>query len=122
MSRPCFLLDENMAHRAIRKLLLRREPEIRILVVGQPDAPSLSAPDPELLIWIEERSCLLVTRNRASMPVHLKNHLAAGRHVPGIIIAPQRMPPWQVSDQLYLIWGASLPGEYQDQIVYLPLP
>jgi len=121
MSQPCFLLDENMAHRAIRKLLLQREPEICILVIGQPDAPPLSAPDPELLAWVEERGCLLVTRNRASMAVHLRNHLVAGRHVPGILTVPQRMAPWQISDQLYLIWGASLPNEYRDQIVHLPL-
>ena len=121
MSQPCFLLDENMAHRTIRKLLLQREPGIRILAVGQPGAPPLSAPDPELLAWVEEHGCLLVTRNRASMPMHLRNHLAAGRHVPGILIVPQRMSPRQISDQLHLIWGASLPDEYQDQIVYLPL-
>ncbi|RLC61597.1 MAG: hypothetical protein DRI80_08390 [Chloroflexota bacterium] len=121
MSQPCFLLDENMAHRAIRKLLLRREPKVHILAVGQPDAPPLSTPDPELLIWIEEHGCLLVTKNRASMPTHLRNHLVAGRHVPGILIVPQRMAPWQISDQLYLIWIASLQDEYQDQIVYLPL-
>jgi hypothetical protein len=121
MSQPCFLLDENMAHRTVRKLLLQREPGMRVLAVGQPSAPSLSVPDTELLVWVEEQGCLLVTRNRASMPVHLHNHLSAGRHVPGILVVPQRMAPWQVSDQLFLIWGASLPGEYRDQIVYLPL-
>jgi hypothetical protein len=121
MSQYCFLLDENMAHRTIRKLLLQREPGIQILVVGEPGAPPLSAPDPELLTWAEERGCLLVTRNRASMPTHLRNHLAAGRHVPGILVVPQRMAPWQVSEQLYLLWSASQPDEYQDQIVYLPL-
>ena len=121
MSQPGFLLDENMAHRRIRKLLRQRAPEIRILVVGQSGAPGLSASDPELLIWIEEHDCLLVTRNRASMPAHLRQHLTSGRRVPGILVVPQRMTPWQVSDQLYWVWGASLPDEYQDQIVYLPL-
>jgi len=74
MSQYCFLLDENMTHRAIR-----------------------------------------------SMPMHLRDHLAAGRHVPGLLVVPQRMAPWQVSEELYLLWGASQPDEYQDQIVYLPL-
>jgi len=68
MNPPCFLLDENMPHRAIRKLLRRREPEIRVWVVGQLDAPALGSRDPELLVWIEQHDCLLVTRNRASMP------------------------------------------------------
>jgi len=121
MSQPAFLLDENMAHRTICKLLLQREPGMHTLAVGQSGAPSLSASDPELLAWAEEHGYLLVTRNRASMPLHLRNHLSTGRHVPGILVVPQRMAPWQVSDQLYLIWVASLPNEFQDQIVYLPL-
>ena len=121
MNPPCFLLDENMPHRAIRKLLRRREPEIRVWVVGQLDAPALGSRDPELLVWIEQHDCLLVTRNRASMPEHLRDHLAAGRHVPGILIMPKRLTEWQVADELYLIWGASLPDEYRDQLVYLPV-
>jgi hypothetical protein len=121
MNPPCFLLDENMPHRAIRKLLRRREPEIRVWVVGQLDAPALGSRDPELLVWIEQHDCLLVTRNRASMPGHLRDHLAAGRHVPGILIMPKRLTEWQVADELYLIWGDSLPDEYRDQLVYLPV-
>ena len=121
MSRYCFLLDENMAHRAIRRLLLHREPGMQVMVVGEPGAPPLSAPDPDLLAWVEEHGYLLVTRNRASMPMHLRNHLAAGRHIPGLLVVPQRMAPWQVSEELLLLWGASQPDEYRDQIVYLPL-
>jgi hypothetical protein len=121
MSPPCFLLDENMPHRAIRKLLRRREPEIHVWVIGQPGAPALGSSDLELLVWIEQHDCLLVTRNRASMPGHLRDHLAAGRHVPGILIMPKRLTEWQVADELHLIWGASLPDEYRDQLVYLPV-
>lgn len=121
MNPPCFLLDENMPHRAIRKLLRQREPNIHIWVVGQQGAPSLGARDPELLAWIEEHRCLLVTRNRASMPGHLRDHLSAGSQIPGILIMPRRLTAWQVADELHLIWGASQPGEYQDQIVYLPV-
>ena len=74
MNPPSFLLDENMPHRAIRKLLRRREPEIHVWVIGQPGAPALGSSDLELLVWIEQHDCLLVTRNRASMPGHLRDH------------------------------------------------
>lgn len=121
MNHPCFLLDENLPHRTVRKLLRQREPNIQVWVVGQPEAPALSAADPELLAWIELKGALLVTRNRASMPVHLADHLRAGQHVPGILVVAQRMPAWQLAAELYLIWGASLPHEFQDQIIYLPL-
>jgi hypothetical protein len=79
MSPPCFLLDERIP-RAIARGLHHREPGIRVFVIGGPEAPTPGTPDPDLLCWIEERGCLLVTNNRATMPpVHLRNHLAAGR-------------------------------------------
>ena len=64
---------------------------------------------------------MLVTNNRATMPVHLQAHLSQGKHVPGIVQLPRRMNIGAILDDLLLIWGASQPGELQDQIVYLSL-
>ncbi len=64
---------------------------------------------------------MLVTNNRASMPGHLADHLALGRHVPGIIQLPRRMNIRAILDDLWLIWAAAQPNEFQDQIVHLPL-
>lgn len=55
------------------------------------------------------------------MPVHLQAHLDRGQHVPGIVQLPRRMRISAILDDLWLIWGASLPDEFRDQIVYLPL-
>ncbi len=55
------------------------------------------------------------------MPGHLRDHLAAGGHVPGILVVPFPLGIGALVEELILIWGASLPDEYQDQIVYLPL-
>ncbi len=55
------------------------------------------------------------------MPMHLCAHLAQGGHVPGIVQPPRRMDIHAIVDDLLLLWGAGLPGEFQDQIVYLPL-
>lgn len=120
MSVAGFLFDENMPHRAIRKLLRTKNADVQCWVIGEPGAPAIGSPDPELLIWIEENNCILVTRNHASMPVHLRDHLTLGRHVPGILVMKSRLASWQMAQELLLIWGASLPGEYQDQIVVWP--
>jgi len=120
MSRSGFLLDENVPL-LLQAQLRRRERSIRVVAVGQPGAPPRGTPDPELLCWIEEHDYLLVTNNRATMPTHLRDHLAAGHHVPGILILPRQLNLGLVLDDLLLIWSASLPGEFQDQIVYLPL-
>lgn len=53
MNPPCFLLDENLPHGAVRKLLRRRNPNVQVWVVGQADAHALGASDSELLAWIE---------------------------------------------------------------------
>jgi hypothetical protein len=120
MSSPGFILDENVPL-AIWAQLRRREPAIRVSVVGQPDAPSKGTSDPDLLCWIEEQDCLLVTNNRTTMPVHLRDHLAANHHVPGILVLPSPLNLGTIIEDLIQIWGASRPGEFQDQISYLPL-
>jgi hypothetical protein len=56
------------------------------------------------------------------MPVHLADHLAAGRHVPGILILNANLSIGQTIDELTLIAEASFDEEYQVQIVHLPLP
>ena len=66
MSRTRFLLDENTPH-AIRDQLLRRKPEMEVLVIGDDMAPALGTPDPELLRWVEREGYILVSRNRRTL-------------------------------------------------------
>ena len=118
MESPGFLLDEHITP-VIQAQLLAREPNIRISVIGEFGAPSKGTPDPDLLRWIEQANFLLVTANRKSMPVHLRDHLAAGHHVPGILILRRQWNLGRVLDELQLIWAARSPDEFRDQIVYL---
>jgi hypothetical protein len=55
------------------------------------------------------------------MPAHLQAHLDAGGHVPGIFVLRPELSMGEMIDELVLIWEATLPNEYQDQIRYLPL-
>ena len=55
------------------------------------------------------------------MPVHLRDHLAAGQHVSGIFILNPQMTLGETADELILIWGASRAEEYFDQLRYLPI-
>lgn len=114
-----FLLDENVDP-LFRTQLLQHEPEMVIWKVGDSGAPSRGTLDPEILSWCEEHDFVLVTNNRRSMPVHLTAHVAAGRHVPGILILDAEMTIGETLDELILIWGASHPHEHEDRIVFLP--
>jgi Domain of unknown function (DUF5615) len=116
-----FLLDENVAP-LYQTQLRQRKPDLVVWVVGDPGTPPKSTLDPEILCWCEEYDFVLVTNNRKSMPVHLTDHIAQGRHVPGILILNSDLSIGQILDELILIAEASFEEEYQDQIVHLPLP
>ena len=120
MSAFCILLDENVP-RIIQTLLQQQAPQIQVFVIGDGFAPPKGTPDPEILCWIEENHCLLVTNNRASMPAHLQDHLEQGQHIPGILQLPKQLNLRELLEDLVLIGEALQPNELQDQIVYLPL-
>ena len=120
MSDAGFLLDEHVPP-TIQARLIQQEPRLRVFAIGDDVAPKRGASDSDLLRWVEANQCLLVTNNRATMPIHLEKHLSEGRHVPGIVQLPRRMNINIVIEDLVLIWTMGAPDEFQDQIVYLPL-
>ncbi len=79
-----YLFDENVDV-ILKKALLSREPEIIALKIGEPGLPPNGTKDPDILNWCEENEFILVTNNRASMPVHISEHIANGGHISGII-------------------------------------
>lgn len=120
MSPIRYLLDEHVDP-ALRTQLIRHEPDLVVWMLGDPGAPKRGTPDPEILLWCEANGFLLVTANRKSMPVHLRAHLSAGHHVPGILVLNPGMTIGATLDELLLIWGASEAEEYRDLLLYLPL-
>jgi len=106
MTPPRFLLDEHVSH-AIQSQLLRLDPEVDVLAVGQPLAPPRGTLDSELLAWIEETGYILVTGNRRTTPKHVRAHYAAGHRIPGILLSRRGAGVGQIIEQLYLLWVAS---------------
>jgi hypothetical protein len=120
MSPIRYLLDEHISS-VLRAQLIRHEPDMIVWMIGDPGAPKRGASDPDILLWCEDNGFLLVTANRKSMPVHLRAHLDAGHHVPGILMLNPEMTLGEIIDELLLIWGASEVEEYRDLLLYLPL-
>lgn len=71
------MLDENLPPR-LKTAILRLNPQIDVLRVGEPSAPPTGTLDPEILIYLEASQRLLVTDNRSSMPKHLTDHWDKG--------------------------------------------
>jgi len=114
-----FLFDECFSPK-LAAGLKRREPSLDVAFVGKDGVLPKETPDPEILRWIEENEYHLVTNNRHTMPIHLVEHLANGRHIPGAFQVPADWSYIEIYSELLLIAGASFPGEYADQIVHLP--
>ncbi len=120
MSRIKFLLDEHV-NPALLRGLTQRDADIVVWRIGSPGAPALGTLDPEILHWCERNGFVLVTNNRASMPVHLTDHLLAGRHIPGIFILNAKFSIGDHVDELEYIWSVAQPDEFVDIIWYLPI-
>lgn len=115
-----YLLDEHV-ELLLKKVLKKFSSDMVVWRIGDITAPPLGTLDPDILRWCEKSSFLLVTNNRASMPVHLREHLANGRHAPGIFVLNGNMTIGETVNELATIWGASEAEEYQDQLWFLPV-
>jgi hypothetical protein len=115
-----YLLDENLP-RWWAPTLLRLQPGLTLWPIGDPGAPPRGTLDPAILDWCETHDFILVTNNRRSMPGHLADHLAAGRHVPGILLIDVGMTAAELANELGLIAGAGRPEDFRDLILNLPI-
>src|SRR4051794_37277699 len=85
----CFLLDEHLRGtlwQAMGQHNARGGDVLDVLRVGDPPAPPLGTADPDLLLWCEANGRVLVSEDRKPMPVHLRAHFLAGRHVAGVFL------------------------------------
>ena len=115
-----FLLDENLDP-AIAQGVRRRDPSIDIVHVGDAGAPPLGTLDPEILDFCERERHILITNNRASMPGHVEDLLAAGRHYWGILTTREHKPSLgPLIEEILLIANASEAEEYLDVTDWIP--
>jgi hypothetical protein len=115
-----FLLDENLDPH-LKAAILRWNPTIDVLRVGDPTAPELGTLDPDILLYLKTAQRVLVTGNRKSMPFHIADHLAAGHHHWGVFLVRKGTTIGRLAEELYLIWAASNAEEWLDQERRVPL-
>ena len=117
-----FVLDEHIPG-ALWPAIIQHNSQGHHLIdavrVGDPLDLPIGSPDPDNLIWAEANGRLLISFDKRSLPGHLANHLAAGRHCPGIIILRSRTIPDAVFD-LAVIAHGSRPDEWFDMLRFFP--
>jgi hypothetical protein len=77
--------------------------------------------DPDILLWCEEHSFLLVTDNRRSMPRPLRDHLAAGRQIPGILVLRPKANLGEIVEELLMISEVGEIEDFQNSISFIPI-
>ncbi len=101
--------------------MMRLQPSVVVWRINDGVAPPDDTLDPDILDWCEAHDAILLTNNRSTMPAHLADHIATGRHVPGIFLVHAQLDVTILANSLAYIAGAMLPDEFQDQILYPPL-
>jgi len=89
MSQIRYLIDENL-RLSVVAALRRKEPAIDVWRVGESGMPPFGSTDPEILAFSDLQRRILVSLDRASMPVHIAAHQATGAHTSGVLLVTRR--------------------------------
>jgi hypothetical protein len=119
MSKPRFLWDEHVDP-AIIAAMQQLAPGIDVILVGDPGAPPRQTPDPDLLIAGEALGRVLVSKDKKSMPRHLINHFASGRHTAGVILLREGFSIGRYAQEIVNQWATTTADEWVDRTIYLP--
>ena len=114
-----FLLDENLSTR-LKVAVLRLNPAIDILRVGDPNAPQLGTLDPDILRYLELSQRLLVTDNRTSMPEHLEVHWINDGQIWGLLWVRPKTSIGELAEELFVIWETTEAEEWIDKLDWIP--
>ena len=119
MSTVKYLLDENVPE-ALADAIIRQEPAIELISVGQNPGPAKGTKDPELLMAAEAGKLTLITLDKRTVPIHVADHLAGGHHTWGVFILRRGFAIPRYVDLLMRIWSSTQAEEWQDRIEWLP--
>jgi hypothetical protein len=115
---PGFIADADLRH-SIVVGVRQREPGIDFLTAHEGGTIGLS--DPAVLAIHSREGRLLVSSDCNTMVGHFYASVAAGKHCPGLIIVPQDLSDGDAIDDLVMLWAASDPGEFNNQVIWLPI-
>jgi Domain of unknown function (DUF5615) len=110
--------DENFNGIIVRGLL-RRNPSLDILRVQ--DTEISEADDPTVLEWAARQGRVLITHDVNTIPRFVYERIRAGQPMPGVFEVSDSMPVGQAIEDLLLLAEGSEEGEWEGQILYIPL-
>lgn len=85
------------------------------------DAGLTGKGDAEVLEWAAREGRLLLTHDVTTMRRYVDERLNAGLPMPGVLVVSQQVTIAQAIEDILLLAGCSLEGEWEGQIIFLPL-
>lgn len=76
--------------------------------------------DPEVLALAAQQGRMLMTHDKRTMTGHFRDFLNSEQHSPGVIVIDQSASLRAAIVALFIIWKASEPEEWRDQLIFLP--
>lgn len=113
-----FLADENFDGDIVAGVR-RRLPKIDFVRVQ--DVGLTRAGDPVILAWAADAGRLLLTHDVATVTKDVYERAGDGLPMPGVVEVPWRLPVARAIEEILLLAECSREGEWEGQIIYLPL-
>lgn len=110
--------DEDFNGR-IERGVRRRLPQVDLVRVY--DAELSGADDRDVLAFAAREGRVLLTHDANTMPRQAYERVTAGHVMPGIVVCGQDVPIRQAIDDIVLLIECSADGEWESQVIYLPL-
>ena len=110
--------DENFNNDIVRGLL-RKKPNLDIMRVQE--VGLRGADDPAILEWAANEGRVVLTHDAATMTNYAYERVRAGLSMPGVIEVADDLPLGQVIEDILLLAEYSITGEWESQVIYLPL-
>ena len=110
--------DENFDGRIVRGLL-RVLPNLDLVRVQ--DTALSAADDAAVLEWAAREGRLVLTHDMGTMTAAAWARVRAGLPMPGVVEVSSEEPVGRAIDEIRLIIAASHAGEYEGQVLFLPL-
>ncbi len=113
-----FLADENF-NSAIVRGALRRLPSLNVVTVQEVGLSG--AADPVVLEWAAKNDRILITHDVSTIPEFVRLRTESGERMPGVVEVSATAAISRVIDDLLMLAQCSIEGEWENQIVYVPL-
>lgn len=110
--------DKNFNGRTLRGLL-RAEPGLDIVRVQ--DVGLAGKSDAEVLEWAAKEERILLKHDVTTMKRYVDGRIAARLRIPGVFEVREQLPIGEAIEAILLRVECSLEGEWENQIIFLPL-